>query len=71
MIYYSLFNCLPRDVLFLLTLRKDRPYQRATSCAYAHTIFLSLYIVLSYPYLWVKNEFLRVILNFYVLGDNL
>nr|DAL62363.1 MAG TPA_asm: hypothetical protein [Caudoviricetes sp.] len=43
---------------FLLTLRKDRPYQRATSCAYAHTtFFLSLYIVFSYPYLWVKNEF--------------
>nr|DAW98121.1 MAG TPA: hypothetical protein [Bacteriophage sp.] len=55
----------------MLTLRKDRPYQRATSCAYAHTIFLNLCVVFSYPYLWVKNEFLRVIFNFYVLGDNL
>nr|DAX09936.1 MAG TPA: hypothetical protein [Bacteriophage sp.] len=27
---------------FLLTLRKDRPYQRATSCAYAHTTFFEL-----------------------------
>nr|DAN90690.1 MAG TPA: hypothetical protein [Bacteriophage sp.] len=33
----SCFVC-PREILFLLTLRKDRPYQRATSCAYAHTI---------------------------------
>nr|DAI25732.1 MAG TPA: hypothetical protein [Bacteriophage sp.]DAQ68182.1 MAG TPA: hypothetical protein [Bacteriophage sp.] len=30
-----------------------------------------MYIVFLYPYLWVKNEFLRVIFNFYVLGDNL
>lgn len=32
----------PRDILFLLTLRKDRPYQGTISCAYAH-IYIHCY----------------------------
>nr|DAR34533.1 MAG TPA: hypothetical protein [Bacteriophage sp.] len=34
----------PRDILFLVTLRKDRPYQRTISCAYAQTHICICYI---------------------------
>nr|DAN90688.1 MAG TPA: hypothetical protein [Bacteriophage sp.] len=32
-------------------------------------LFELVYSFFSYPYLWVKNEFLRVNSNFYISGD--
>nr|DAM50411.1 MAG TPA: hypothetical protein [Caudoviricetes sp.] len=32
----------PKDILFLLTLRKDRPYQGTISCVYAHAYILHI-----------------------------
>lgn len=56
---------------FLANAAKRPPLSKGYILCLRTYYLLSLYIVFLYPYLWVKNEFLRVIFNFYVLGDNL